>query len=35
MPIDFTNYIDLTPYDAQPADIYLGAISLAKTTLPE
>ena len=35
MPADFQRYVDLTPYDADPTDIYLGAIRLARLTLPE
>lgn len=32
---DFSNYIDLTIYDAQPSDIYARAIEYAQTSLPE
>lgn len=32
---DFTPYIDLTPLDQDPAAIYLGAIELARLTMPE
>lgn len=35
MPVDFSQYVDLTIYDATPTDIYLGSIELARTTLPE
>ena len=35
MPADFRQYVDLTPYDTDPTDIYLGAIRLARMTLPE
>ena len=35
MPADFRRYVDLTPYDADPTDIYLGALRLARLTLPE
>ena len=35
MPVDFSQYVDLTLYDATPTDIYLGSIELARTTLPE
>lgn len=35
MPIDFSQYIDLTPFDAQPGDIYVDAIETARLTLPE
>ena len=35
MPADFSQYVDLTIFDAQPGDIYLEAIELARTTLPE
>lgn len=32
---DFSQYIDLTPLDHNPAEIYLGAIELARLTMPE
>lgn len=35
MPADFSEYVDLTIYDVQPVDVYLGAIELARTTMPE
>jgi hypothetical protein len=35
MPADFSRYVDLTSYDADPTDIYLGALRLARLTLPE
>lgn len=35
MPADFSRYVDLTAYDADPTDIYLGALRLARLTLPE
>jgi len=35
MAADFSQYVDLTIYDVQPVDIYLGAIDLARRTLPE
>lgn len=35
MAADFSQYVDLTVYDVQPVDIYLGAIELARRTLPE
>jgi hypothetical protein len=35
MPADFSPYIDLTVYDVQPVDVYLGAIELARLTMPE
>jgi len=35
MAADFSPYVDLTIYDVQPVDIYLGAIELARRTLPE
>lgn len=35
MAADFTPYVNLTVYDAQPVDIYLAAIDLARRTLPE
>jgi hypothetical protein len=35
MPMDFSNYIDLTVYDQEPTDIYTNALEYARTTLPE
>ena len=35
MPADFRRYVDLTPYDADPTDIYLAGLRLARLTLPE
>lgn len=35
MPIDFTEYVDLSVHDLSPTDIYLGAIELARLVLPE
>lgn len=35
MPADFSEYVDLRLHDASPTDIYLGAIELARLTLPE
>jgi len=35
MPADFSRYVDLTAFDADPTDIYLGALRLARLTLPE
>lgn len=35
MPADFSDYVDLTPYDINPVDVYFGAIELARLTLPE
>lgn len=35
MAANFSRYVDLTVYDVQPVDIYLGAIDLARRTLPE
>lgn len=35
MPADFSQYVDLRVFDAEPADIYLDAIELARLTLPE
>lgn len=35
MPADFSDYVDLRLHDASPTDIYLGAIELARLTLPE
>lgn len=32
---DITDYIDLTAFDRQPADIYTAALQYARTTLPE
>jgi len=32
---DFSNYIDLTPYDAQPSDIYASAVEYATTSMPD
>lgn len=32
---DFSQYIDLTPLDVDPANIYLGSIELARLTIPE
>ena len=35
MAADFSKYIDLSIFDAEPADIYFDAIEVARTTLPE
>ena len=35
MPADFSDYIDMIPEDISPGQIYLGAIELARLTLPE
>ena len=35
MATDFSKYIDLTIFDEQPGDVYLGAIEQAQLTLPE
>ena len=35
MPSDFDYYIDLTPLDVSPAQIYLDSIEVARTVLPE
>jgi hypothetical protein len=35
MPIDFSDYVDLSVHDLSPTDIYLGAIELARLVLPE
>jgi len=35
MPSDFSEYVDLTPYDVNPVDVYFGAIELARLTLPD
>lgn len=35
MPIDFSQYISLRPFDASPTAIYLDAIDYARVVLPE
>lgn len=35
MPMDFSNYIDMTVYDQEPTTIYTNALEYARTTLPE
>jgi hypothetical protein len=35
MPIDFSNYVYLTPFDVSPTSVYLDAIEYAKIVLPE
>ena len=35
MPVDFSQYIDLTIFNEQPGDIYNDAIELAQLTMPE
>jgi len=35
MPADYSPYIDLRIHDVQPVDVYLGAIELARRTIPE
>jgi len=35
MPADFSQYVDLIPYDLSPTDVYLGAIELGRVVLPE
>jgi hypothetical protein len=35
MPADFSNYIDVIPEDVTPGDIYVGAIELARLSVPE
>jgi hypothetical protein len=35
MPADFSEYIDLTPFDVQPGEMYLNAINTAQLALPE
>lgn len=35
MPIDFSNYVYLVPYDVSPTSVYLDAIDYAKLSLPE
>ena len=35
MPADFSEYIDLSPFDVQPGDMYINAIEAARLSLPE
>jgi hypothetical protein len=35
MPIDFSNYIDLTMFDEEPASIYADALDYARLSIPE
>lgn len=35
MPADFSKYVDLRIFDAEPGDIYLDAIELGRLTMPE
>jgi hypothetical protein len=35
MPADFSEYVDLKPFDLSPGDIYRDAIAMARLTLPE
>jgi len=35
MPADFSKYVDLRIFDAEPGDIYLDAIEQARLTMPE
>jgi hypothetical protein len=35
MAADFSRYIDLSIFDAEPGDIYFDAIEIARLTLPE
>lgn len=35
MPIDFSRYVNLTPFDASPTSIYLDAIEYGRVALPE
>jgi hypothetical protein len=35
MPADFSDYVDMIPEDVSPGQIYLGAVELARLTLPE
>jgi hypothetical protein len=35
MPADFSPYVDMIPEDVTPGDIYVGAIELARLTVPE
>jgi hypothetical protein len=32
---DFSSYIDLTPYDAQPSEIYASAVEYATSSMPD
>ena len=35
MPINFSDYIDLTPFDEEPASIYADALDYARLAIPE
>ena len=35
MPADYSSYVDMIPEDVTPGDIYIGAIELARLTVPE
>jgi len=35
MPADFSQYVDLTPFDAEPGDIYVDSIEFGRLVLPE
>lgn len=35
MPADYSAYIDLTPHDVSPTEVYTGAIQLGRLVLPE
>lgn len=35
MPADFSEYVDLTPFDLSAGDIYRDSLSMARLTLPE
>lgn len=35
MPADFSEYVDLTPFDLSAGDIYRDSIAMARLTLPE
>lgn len=35
MPLDFSQYVYLAPFDVSPTDVYLDAIEYAKIALPE
>ena len=35
MPADFSQYIDLTPFDAEPGDVYVEAVEFGRLVLPE
>ena len=35
MPADYSQYVNLTPHDLSPTDVYLGSIQLGRIVLPE